>query len=181
MGATRARAPSLARLRPSEIWYTFGRVRDRFSGCGRTLEETLEAIRDGALAVDDLPSIAVVTHDVDVDEASDDDDDDDDDDASRRRRRAARPSAANARPRTVRRYYSMNNRRLWVLKRCEALGLCEDVGVRMESREACERLLRKGSRNFRVDRCTPGPVKIVETAKREERGAETATDEDAPT
>ena len=78
MGATRARAPSLARLRPSEIWYTFGRVRDRFSGCGRTLEETLEAIRDGALAVDDLPSIAVVTHDVDVDEASDDDDDDDD-------------------------------------------------------------------------------------------------------
>ena len=77
----------------------------------------------------------------------------------------------------------MNNRRLWVLKRCEALGLCEDVGVRVESREACERLLRKGSRNFRVDRCTPGPVKIVETAKREERAtapAPATTDEDAP-
>ena len=72
-------------MRPSEIWYTFGRVRDRFSGCGRTLEETLEAIRDGALAVDDLPSIAVVTHDVDVDEASDDA-------TTRRRRRFATTS-----------------------------------------------------------------------------------------
>jgi hypothetical protein len=77
----------------------------------------------------------------------------------------------------------MNNRRLWVLTRCEALGLCEDVRVRVESREACERLLRKGSRNFRVDRCTPGPVKIVESAKREERAtapAPATTDEDAP-
>ena len=99
MGATRARAPSLARLRPSEIWYTFGRVRDRFSGCGRTLEETLGAIRDGALAVDDLPTIAVVTHDVDVDEASDDASDASDDDgfaatATARRGRSAANDAA---------------------------------------------------------------------------------------
>ena len=52
MGAKRAPAASSApatRLRPSEIWYTFARVRDRFSGCGRTLEETLGEIRDGAL------------------------------------------------------------------------------------------------------------------------------------
>jgi hypothetical protein len=34
-----------------------------------------------------------------------------------------------------------------------------------------------------VDRCTPGPVKIVESAKREERAtapAPATTDEDAP-
>jgi hypothetical protein len=182
MGAKRAPAASSApatRLRPSEIWYTFARVRDRFSGCGRTLEETLKEIRDGALAVDDLPTIAVVTHD--VERASDDASDASDDDGSGGRRRGGK--RATTRSRTVRRYYSMNNRRLWVLKRCEALGLCEDVRVRVESREACERLLRKGSRNFRVDRCTPGPVKIVESAKREERAtapAPATTDEDAP-
>jgi hypothetical protein len=59
----------------------------------------------------------------------------------------------------------MNNRRLWVLKACEASGALAatggTVGVRMESRESCARLLRKGSRNFRLDRCTPGPVKLI--------------------
>lgn len=46
----------------------------------------------------------------------------------------------------------------------------------------CEWLLRKGSRNFRVDRCMLGLVKIVELVKREERASASAsatTDEDA--
>jgi hypothetical protein len=170
MGAKRATEASLPRLKPSEIWYTFGKVSDRFSGCGRALEETLREIQDGALRVDDLPPIAVVTHDVEI--ARETRDDSSDDDVDRRKRRSG--TRATSKPDVVRRYYSMNNRRLWVLKRCETLGLCEDVGVRMESREACERLLRKGSRNFRVDRCTPGPVKIVETVKREEGATATA-------
>jgi hypothetical protein len=152
------RQPPLARVRPSEIWFTFGRVNDRFSGCGRRLEETLEEIKRGTLGADDLPPIAVVTHDV-AERDEEEEDESDEDDRRRRRDRSKRKK----KPTMVRRYYSMNNRRLWVLKRCEELGLIEDVGVRLESEEACERLLRKGSRNFRLDRCTPGPVKLVPT------------------
>ncbi len=154
---SRERRAPLARVRPSEIWFTFGRVNDRFSGCGRRLEETLEEIARGTLRADDLPPIAVVTHDV----AEDDEDESESDEDDRRRRRDR--SKRKKKPTMVRRYYSMNNRRLWVLKRCEESGLIEDVGVRLESEETCERLLRKGSRNFRLDRCTPGPVKLVPT------------------
>ena len=179
-----AASPALAPLRPSEIWYTFGKIRDTFSGCGRALEATLAEIQSGALAVSDLPPIAVITHDVDV---HDDDDEasGEDEDESRGRRHAtsgARKGAGRrtSSAKTIRRYYSMNNRRLWVLKACEASGALAStggtVGVRMESREACERLLRKGSRNFRLDRCTPGPVKLIRGAP--ETSAETET---APT
>ena len=153
----------LTELRPSDIWYTFGRVRSTFSGCGRALEETLEEIQRGRLRPSELPPIAVITHDVVVRQ----DDEDSDEDDGRRKRRGGKSSSARAKAKTVRRYYSMNNRRLWVLKRCEELGVIETVGVRMESAESCARLLRKGSRNFRLDRCTPGPVKIVKEPERE--------------
>jgi len=159
-------AVALTELRPSEIWYTFGRVRSTFSGCGRALEDTLEEIKLGRLRASELPPIAVITHDAE-DDAEDGDESDDDE---RRKRRGAGKSSARAKAKTVRRYYSMNNRRLWVLKRCEELGLIETVGVRMESAESCARLLRKGSRNFRLDRCTPGPVKIVKEPERERGG-----------
>ena len=159
-------AVALTELRPSEIWYTFGRVRSTFSGCGRALEDTLEEIQRGRLRPSELPPIAVITHDVVVQEDEDEDSDGDD---GRRKRRGGK-SSARAKAKTVRRYYSMNNRRLWVLKRCEELGVIETVGVRMESAESCARLLRKGSRNFRLDRCTPGPVKIVKEPEREREG-----------
>ena len=159
-------APALAQLRPSEIWYTFGKIRDTFSGCGRALETTLKEIQAGELAVGDLPPIAVITHDVDI--ARGEGESSESEDGGRRRKassRSARRSSASAATTTVRRYYSMNNRRLWVLKACEASGALASmggtVGVRMESRESCARLLRKGSRNFRLDRCTPGPVKLI--------------------
>ena len=174
-------APALAQLRPSEIWYTFGKIRDTFSGCGRALETTLKEIQAGELAVGDLPPIAVITHDVDI--ARGEGESSESEDGGRRRKASsssARRSSASAATTTVRRYYSMNNRRLWVLKACEASGALAStggtVGVRMESREACERLLRKGSRNFRLDRCTPGPVKLIRGAP--ETSAETET---APT
>lgn len=138
------------------------------------MEETLEEITRGTLRADDLPPIAVVTHDV----AERDDEEEDESDEDDRRRRRRDRSKRKKKPTMVRRYYSMNNRRLWVLKRCEELGLIEDVGVRLESEEACERLLRKGSRNFRLDRCTPGPVKLVPTPAPTKIGGDTETAEE---
>ena len=135
------------------------------------MESTLRDICEGKLAVDDLPPIAVVTHDAEV--SSSESDSSDEDERVRRKKRAS-----GGKRRTVRRYYSMNNRRLWVLRRAEELGACESVGVRMESKEDCERLLRKGSRNFRLDRCTPGPVKLVRSREAGEGGEEGATVDD---
>jgi len=123
----------------------------------------LRDICEGTLSVDDVPPIAVVTHDAEV--SSSESDSSECDARARRKKRAS-----VGKRRTVRRYYSMNNRRLWVLRRAEELGACESVGVRMESREDCERLLRKGSRNFRLDRCTPGPVKLVRSRESGEGG-----------
>lgn len=160
-----------ARVRPSTIWFTHGRIHDRFSGCAKTLAETLDDIVRGRITVDDLPPISVVTHDVDAVESDGSASED------RGRRGRGRGERRGGRAKTERRLYSMNNRRLWVMREAERLGVCEDVGVRMLSREQCEVLLRKGSRNFRVDRCTPGPVKIVPTREEPpERRAEGEND-----
>jgi hypothetical protein len=96
-----------------KIRFQHSRIRPYFSGCGRGVIETLEEIRQGKLEPCDLPPIQVLvgspTHN-NVNNNKDvvDDENDDDDDVG--------PW-----------YYSLNNRRLWVLKQCYKEGLLDNA------------------------------------------------------
>ncbi|CAJ1932940.1 unnamed protein product [Cylindrotheca closterium] len=78
---------------PARVRFQHSKIRPVFSGCGRSVEGTLEQIRDGRLNPSDLPPIQVIVGPP----VSEDDDG---------------PW-----------YFSLNNRRLWVLKRCREEGL----------------------------------------------------------
>ena len=163
---------SLTFVRPSEIWYTQTRIRDRFSGCDLALEDVARAIEGGTTRAEALPPMAVIAHDVEDVNANDESANNDEEGRKNKSARAESRQKERKTPKMVRRYYGMNNRRLWVLKRCEASGALEAsggmIGVRMESAEVCSRLLRKGSRHFRLDRCTPGPVKLIRAEEAED-------------
>jgi hypothetical protein len=78
-------------------------------------------------------------------------------------------------------FFSTNNRRLWVLKRCEALGLLGPegtIGVRLQRPDVAKRMVEKGTRSFRVERAT-NEVKIldVEAPARNAPGDENPGDE----
>ena len=47
-------------LDPLLIRFTHARIRPQFSGCGRTLQATMDEIRDGRTACTDLPRITVM-------------------------------------------------------------------------------------------------------------------------
>lgn len=44
---------------PARIRYQHSRIRPFFSGCGRSVEETLDALRQGKLQPSDIPPIQV--------------------------------------------------------------------------------------------------------------------------
>lgn len=94
-----------------KIRFQHSRIRPYFSGCGRGVIETLEEIRRGELEPCDLPPIQVLvgspSHNNDNNEDVVDDVNDDDD---------VGPW-----------YYSLNNRRLWVLKQCHKEGLLDNA------------------------------------------------------
>eukprot|EP00934_Nitzschia_sp_Nitz4_P001844 Nitzschia sp. Nitz4//scaffold341_size29662//14548//15198//NITZ4_008038-RA/size29662-processed-gene-0.22-mRNA-1//1//CDS//3329548546//1844//frame0 len=77
---------------PSQIRFQHARIRPFFSGCGRSVEGTLEEIRQGKIQPKDLPPIQVLVGPLDPDTG-------------------------------LPWYFSLNNRRLWVLKRCREEGL----------------------------------------------------------
>lgn len=83
---------------PARIRFQHSRIRPFFSGCGRSVEGTLEEIRNGTTPLSALPPIQVLVggghgNNDNVDEPW---------------------------------YFSLNNRRLWVLKRLREEGLLED-------------------------------------------------------
>ena len=47
-------------LNPLSIRFQHSRIRPYFSGCGRRVEDTLQSIREGKLAISDLPPIQVI-------------------------------------------------------------------------------------------------------------------------
>jgi hypothetical protein len=65
-----------------------------FSGCGRSVEQTLDDIRIGKISPNDLPTIQVIV---------------------------GTDTSLDGKPW----YFSLNNRRLWVLKECQKEGLLE--------------------------------------------------------
>lgn len=87
---------------PARVRFQHARIRTHFSGCGRSVIETLNEIREGKLKPADLPLIQVL-----VGPIADDGE---------------------------RWYFSLNNRRLWVLKRCREEGLLENNQIRVRVR-----------------------------------------------
>ena len=51
--------PSTSALRPSQILFSHSKIRPRFTGCGKTLEETYLELRYGRLPIDAIPAIRV--------------------------------------------------------------------------------------------------------------------------
>ena len=79
----------LLSIDPTRIRYQHSRIRPHFSGCGRSVSDTLESIKSGHITVDDLPPIQVLIGPSDNDGVW---------------------------------YFTLNNRRLWVLKQLRAEG-----------------------------------------------------------
>jgi hypothetical protein len=75
---------------PARVRFQHARIRPYFSGCGRSVLETLEEIRQQKISPSDLPPIQVIVG----------------------------PETEDGPW-----YFSLNNRRLWVLKRCREEGL----------------------------------------------------------
>lgn len=111
---------------PARIRFQHSRIRPVFSGCGRSVVGTLEEIRHGRLSPSDLPPILVIvgrpeTNEFTATMVGDDDEDDVSGRRSGRRRKQQPRNASLAGSQTW--YFSLNNRRLWVLKRCREEGL----------------------------------------------------------
>ena len=50
---------SYIEIDPEIIYFTHSRIREKFSGCNKTLYETLEEIKSNKISVHDLPKITV--------------------------------------------------------------------------------------------------------------------------
>ena len=88
------------RIDPDRIRFQHSRIRPFFSGCGRGVQETLDQIRDKQISASDLPHIQVIV-------GKDDDENTSDEKGPW--------------------YFGLNNRRLWVLKKCKEEGLLPDA------------------------------------------------------
>ena len=89
---------------PARCRFQHSKIRPYFSGCGRSVHETLENIIEGKTKISDLPPIQVLVGDKGMD-----------DDKG--------PW-----------YFSLNNRRLWVLKRLREEGHLEKFGNKVAVR-----------------------------------------------
>jgi hypothetical protein len=182
----------LVQLRPSEILYTYSKVLPYFSGCGRTLRHTLDEIARGAMRPSDLPAIAVISAEVPSATGTSDARDtracgdkgpshdgwSSDEDGGKRgggkrgggKRRGGGDRRDERKPsdEKVVKYFSTNNRRLWVLRECEARGLLGPegtIGVRLQRPDVSKRMVEKGTRSFRLERCTDR-VTLVRASER---------------
>ena len=142
-------------LKPSEIYFTFSKISDTFSGCSKTVMETLLQLEKRDISSRDIPAIAVVEIDKPTagDEREDDEESDDEDgDGRKSSARKKKKNKMKNKDKTEKIFVSMNNRRLWVFKEAEKRGILQTIRVRLQPKEVGERLARKGSRNFRLDR-----------------------------
>ena len=226
-GNGRADALAATRLKPSDILYTYSKVLPYFSGCGRTLQHTLDEIKSGRLKPGDLPAMSVIGAEVDpsvgmskatkaqaeMAKARDTDGWSSDEDDGRGRgkggkkkrggggggnRGGAEKGGDKPTPKVMK-FFSTNNRRLWVLRECERLGLLGPdgtVAVRLQRADISKRMVEKGTRSFRIERCAdevvlvkvdkmPTAQELKEEAERnadgeedDEGGTETNTNEE---
>ncbi|CAB9508540.1 expressed unknown protein [Seminavis robusta] len=106
---------------PARVRFQHSRIRPYFSGCGRSVHETLESIRQGEILAADLPPIQVI---VGPNDTTDND-----------------PW-----------YFSLNNRRLWVLKRCREEGLLESNNHQVQVRVRSPKSTAEAER-YSVENC----------------------------
>ena len=212
-GNGRADALAATRLKPSDILYTYSKVLPYFSGCGRTLQHTLDEIKSGRLKPGDLPAMSVIGAEVDPSvgmskatkaqaekaKARDTDGWSSDEDDGRGRgkggkkkrggggggNRSGEKGGDKPTPKVMK-FFSTNNRRLWVLRECERLGLLGPdgtVAVRLQRADISKRMVEKGTRSFRIERCADEVVlvkvdKMPTAQELEEEAERTAREED---
>lgn len=131
---------------PARVRFQHARIRPFFSGCGRSVEETLDEIRQGKMKPSDLPPIQVLLGPTEE--------------------KTGLPW-----------YFSLNNRRLWVLKRCRDEGLLPNNQVYARVRKPKS---EQEARRYTVENCALD-AKIMQEKPRiqipteTEKGAETTT------
>eukprot|EP01128_Nolandella_sp_AFSM9_P006166 TRINITY_DN3109_c0_g1_i3.p1 TRINITY_DN3109_c0_g1~~TRINITY_DN3109_c0_g1_i3.p1 ORF type:complete len:186 (+),score=45.80 TRINITY_DN3109_c0_g1_i3:111-668(+) len=125
---------------------------------GKLIEDTLQEIIDGVTAIEDIPKIVVIQ--VPNDPASpegelDDSWEEQERGGKRGKKRGGKRGRGKGRGPAKEvvveefSYYSMNNRRLWLFKRCHELGLLSKVPVRVRQAPTTKRLRDK----FNPKRC----------------------------
>lgn len=119
---------------PARVRFQHSKIRPIFSGCGRSVEGTVEEIRQGRLKPSDLPPIQVIVG----------------------------PTTSNDEEPW---YFSLNNRRLWVLKRCREEGLLPNnqIYVRVRKPKSEQEALRYCLENCALE------AKIIPEKSRAER------------
>jgi hypothetical protein len=78
-------------LDPNIIYFTHSKIRERFSGCGKTIEETFNELKSKKIKIEEIPKIKVLFD--------------------------------------GEKYYSENNRRLYLFKKCKENGLLVMIDV----------------------------------------------------
>ncbi|CAM9733986.1 unnamed protein product [Ectocarpus fasciculatus] len=110
---------------PRHVRYAHSKIKPHFSGCGRTIEQTLGEIRDGKTRPSDLPMITILLGPSDP--------------------------AGDGGQQQQQCFFSLNNRRLFVFKACREenlLGPSGLVRVRARAMKAHER------ERYTVERCS---------------------------
>jgi hypothetical protein len=115
---------------PARIRFQHSRIRPFFSGCGRSVTATLEEIRNGTMTVSDLPPIQVIVGPRNNTCFGDDNNN------------TNEPW-----------YFSLNNRRLWVLKRLREEGFLERFGNKVFVRVRMPKSQQEQER-YCVDNCS---------------------------
>lgn len=114
------------------IRFAHSKIRPVFSGCGRTLNSTLQSLLTGQMQIKDLPMITVIQGD-----------------------------GGDGW------YFSLNNRRLWVLKQCAEQGLISTVRVRARCPKPHE------ISRYTVDKCS-----LYATLMREKHSTDNSRQQD---
>ena len=125
---------------PARVRFQHARIRPFFSGCGRSVEETLNEIRQGKLDPADLPPIQVLVGPVEKETG-------------------------------LHWYFSLNNRRLWVLKRCREEGLLPNNQIYVRVRKPKS---DQEARRYTVENCALDAKIMPEKP----RGRDPSTDND---
>ena len=129
---------------PARVRFQHARIRPFFSGCGRSVVETLEAIRQNKLSPSDLPPIQVIVG-PDTEDGPN--------------------------------YFSLNNRRLWVLKRCREDGLLPNnqIYVRVRKPKSDQEAAR-----YSIQNCALEAKIMPEKPKVKPTETEDSNNEEAP-
>jgi hypothetical protein len=118
---------------PARVRFQHSKIRTHFSGCGRSVVQTLDDIREGKLKPEGLPPIQVLVGPMDED---------------------GKPW-----------YFSLNNRRLWVLKRCREEGLLTNnqIPVRVRKPKSASEIERYTIQNCALEAKFIGSNLITKT------------------